>query len=86
MPLWNGYKGWLDGPVAHSDNISSKPFAGAIVAALLLQRFVPADLPWLHLDLYAWNEQTQPGRPEGREAQAVRALFGALGEHPTAAG
>jgi leucyl aminopeptidase len=85
MPLWHGYKTWLDSPVADINNISSKPLAGAIVAALFLQRFVPADLPWLHLDLYAWNEQAQPGRPEGGEAQAVRALFAALGEHLTAA-
>lgn len=86
MPLWDGYKAWLDSPVADINNISSKPFAGAIVAALYLQRFVPADIPWLHLDLYAWNEQTQPGRPEGGEAQAVRALFGAIKERLTAAG
>jgi leucyl aminopeptidase len=73
MPLWNGYNGWLDSPVADINNISAKPFAGAIVAALFLQRFVPSEVPWLHLDLYAWNEQAQPGRPEGGEAQAVRA-------------
>jgi leucyl aminopeptidase len=83
LPLWDGYKTWLDSRVADLNNISSKPFAGAIVAALFLQRFVPAELPWLHLDLFAWNEQAQPGRPEGGEAQAVRALFAALIEHLT---
>jgi leucyl aminopeptidase len=81
MPLWSGYKTWLDSPVADINNVSSKPFAGAIVAALFLQRFVPPNIPWLHLDLYAWNEQAQPGRPEGGEAQAVRALFNALSEY-----
>ncbi len=85
MPLWDGYKTWLDSPVADVNNISSKPFAGAIVAALFLQRFIPAELPWLHLDLFAWNEQTQPGRPEGGEAQAVRALFATLIERLTVA-
>lgn len=78
MPLWNGYQNWLDSPVADINNISSKPFAGAIVAALFLQRFVTKEIPWLHLDLFAWNEQSQPGRPEGGEAQAVRALFAAV--------
>ena len=29
----------------------------------------------MHLDLYAWNDQTRPGRPEGGEAMAMRALF-----------
>jgi leucyl aminopeptidase len=85
MPLWNGYKSWLDSPVADVNNISTKPFAGAIVAALFLQRFVPAEVPWLHLDLYAWNQQSEPGRPEGGEAQAVRALFAALNERLSAA-
>jgi len=86
MPLWDGYKAWLDCPVADISNVSSKPFAGAIVAALFLQRFIPADLPWLHLDLYAWNEQTQPGRPEGGDVQAVRALFAAIRQRLTEAG
>jgi leucyl aminopeptidase len=84
MPLWEGYKGWLDSPIADINNISAKPFAGAIVAALFLQRFVPVNLSWLHFDMYAWNEQSYPGRPEGGEAQAVRALFAALSEHLTA--
>jgi leucyl aminopeptidase len=84
LPLWNGYKGWLDSTVADINNISAKPFAGAIVAALFLQRFVPAEIPWIHLDLYAWNEQAQAGRPEGGECQAVRALFAALSAAPIA--
>jgi leucyl aminopeptidase len=27
-----------------------------------------------HVDLYAWNDQTRPGRPEGGEVQAARAI------------
>jgi len=86
MPLWSGYNAWIDSPIADINNISAKPFAGAIVAALFLQRFVPAETPWMHLDLYAWNEHAQAGRPEGGEAQAVRALFTAISEYLTAAG
>jgi leucyl aminopeptidase len=48
--------------------------AGAVTAALFLRRFVPPDVPWAHLDLYAWNDSARPGRPEGGEAQAMRAL------------
>jgi leucyl aminopeptidase len=48
--------------------------AGAIVAALFLRRFVPDGIPWAHLDLYAWNDSTRPGRPEGGEAQCARAI------------
>ncbi len=78
LPLWPGYDEWLKSPVADLNNISSKPFAGAIVAALFLKRFVPSGISHAHIDLYAWNDQTRPGRPEGGEAQSMRAVFAAL--------
>jgi leucyl aminopeptidase len=78
LPLWSGYDQWLDSPVADLNNVATKPFAGAIVAALFLQRFVTSGTKWAHLDLYAWNDQTRPGRPEGGEAQTIRALFAAV--------
>jgi leucyl aminopeptidase len=80
MPLWKGYDGWLDSLVGDFNNVSSKPFAGAIVAALFLRRFVAPDTVWAHLDLYAWNDATRPGRPEGGEAQALRAVCRAVEE------
>jgi leucyl aminopeptidase len=75
LPLWSGYDDWLKSPVADLNNVSSKPLAGSIVAALYLQRFVAPGIPWMHLDLYAWNDQSRPGRPEGGEAMGIRALF-----------
>ena len=78
LPLWNGYDPWLNSPVADLNNISAKPFAGAIVAALFLRRFVAPEVHWAHLDLYAWNDQTQPGHPEGGEGQAIRAVCAAI--------
>ena len=78
LPLWDSYTSWLDSPIADLNNVSSKPFAGAIVAALFLERFVAPGTRWAHLDVYAWNDQTRPGRPEGGEAQAMRGLFAAL--------
>jgi leucyl aminopeptidase len=78
LPLWKGYDSWLDSPVAELNNVASKPMAGAVVAALFLQRFVAPGVPWAHLDTYAWNDQARPGRPEGGEAQAMRAVFAAL--------
>ena len=48
---------------------------GAITAALYLQAFVPDDVPWAHFDMMAWNNSSRPGRPEGGEAQAARAIF-----------
>jgi len=68
----------LDSSVADLNNVAAKPFAGAVVAALFLRRFVARDTPWVHLDLYAWNDTTRPGRPEGGDAQALRAVCSAV--------
>lgn len=78
LPLWDGYDAWLDSPIADLNNVASKPFAGAIVAALFMRRFVAPGTPWAHLDLYAWNDQTRPGRPEGGEALGMRAVCAAI--------
>ncbi len=75
LPLWDGYDSWLDSPVADLNNVASKPFAGAVVAALFLRRFVAPGVRWAHLDLYAWNDASRPGRPEGGEAQSLRTVF-----------
>jgi leucyl aminopeptidase len=78
LPLHRSYVSWLDSTVADLNNVATKPMAGAVIAALFLRRFVPDDLPWAHLDLYAWNDQARPGRPEGGEIQAARALSRAV--------
>jgi leucyl aminopeptidase len=80
LPLWDGYDSWLDSSVADMNNVSAKAFAGAITAALFLRRFIAPNTPWVHLDLYAWNDATRPGKPEGGEAQALRAVYAAI-EH-----
>ena len=33
---------------------------------------------WLHFDIYAWTPSAKPGRPEGGECQAARALYALL--------
>jgi leucyl aminopeptidase len=75
LPLYEGYDSWLDSPYADLSNVATKPMAGAVTAALFLRRFVPQSQPWAHLDVYAWNDTTRPGRPEGGEAQGARAIF-----------
>jgi leucyl aminopeptidase len=74
LPLHDGYDPWLDSATADLNNVAGKPMGGAIVAALFLRRFVPEDVAWAHLDLYAWNDSTKPGQPEGGEATGLRAL------------
>ncbi len=78
LPLWGPYASWLEKGPADLANVSGNTHAGAIVAALFLQRFVSPAIPWAHIDLYAWNDTSRPGRPEGGEATALRATFRAL--------
>jgi leucyl aminopeptidase len=80
MPLWRSYRSMLDSRIADMNNVNAGPFAGAITAALFLSRFVERARSWLHLDLFAWNPSAKPGRPEGGEAQTIRALYALLAE------
>jgi leucyl aminopeptidase len=75
MPLWSGYDDELSSKIADLGNVSAAPFAGSIIAALFLKRFITATPNWLHVDLYAWNSRDRPGRPVGAEAQCVRGLY-----------
>ena len=78
MPLFPGYRRLLDSKVADINNAPGVAFGGAITAALYLQEFVPDDVPWAHFDMMAWNNSSRPGRPEGGEAQAARAILAAI--------
>ena len=75
LPLWNGYNSWLESGAGDLNNVSEKAQAGAIVAALSLQRFVSVGTRWAHFDVYGWNDNDRPGRPAGGEVQAMRAAF-----------
>ncbi len=78
LPLWRPYDAMLDSKVADLNNVASGGFAGSIICALFLKRFVQAARTWLHLDIYAWTPSAKPGRPEGGECQAARALYALL--------
>jgi len=75
LPLWRPYLAMLDSHVADLANAGPSRHAGAITAALYLERFVPEAQPWAHLDVYSWNDSDKPGRPRGGEAQGLRAYF-----------
>ena len=75
MPLWRPYRKLIDSKAADINNVSESPYAGAITAALYLQEFVEPEIPWAHIDVMAWNTRARPGRPEGAEAQTLRALY-----------
>jgi leucyl aminopeptidase len=75
LPLWKPYADALDSDVADIKNDPDNwAQAGAVTAALFLQRFAPAG-PWAHLDIFAWNPRSRPGWPGGAECQAIRGLY-----------
>jgi leucyl aminopeptidase len=78
LPLWRPYEQLLESKIADINNVSSVNFGGSITAALFLRRFISKASSWLHFDVYAWNQSARPGRPEGGECQAARALYALL--------
>jgi leucyl aminopeptidase len=80
LPLWPPYDSWLDSKVANINNAPSGAFAGSITCALFLQRFVEDAKSWLHVDIYGWTPSAKPGRPEGGECQAARAIYKLLSQ------
>ncbi len=77
MPLHQAYNYKLESKVADVVNSASTPFAGAVTAALFMERFV-GQVPWVHFDINAFNIRARPGRPEGGEAMGIRAVFAYL--------
>ena len=80
LPLWPGYRAWLKSDIADINHITTQPLAGAITAALFLERFVEKAGAWVHLDLFAWSQSDRPGHPKGAAAQVIRGLYALLKE------
>ena len=78
LPLWRNYRRLFSSDIADFNNSGKLGYAGAIVAALFLDHFVPEDIAWAHLDVFAWNDAGRPGRPPGGDAQGLRAVLAVL--------
>ncbi len=78
LPLHEAYAQDLKCEIADLSNIADHGFAGAILAALFLDRFVERSRAHAHFDIYAWNPRARPGRPKGGEAFALRAMHAVL--------
>lgn len=74
MPLFAPYEELLRSNCADLANSSASPYAGAITAALFLQRFITPSTSWVHFDVMAWNVSSKPGKPEGGEAMGLKAV------------
>jgi leucyl aminopeptidase len=75
LPLWPHYEEMLSSDVADIANASDTPMAGAVTAALFLQKFVPEGMSWAHIDTFAWRPSAKPGRPKGGDALGLRAAW-----------
>lgn len=75
LPLPDAYREWLKSDIADLVNAHANAFAGASVAALFLDRFVPEGTDWAHFDTFAWRPVARPGRPKGGEALGLRAAW-----------
>lgn len=73
MPLFPDYFSQLKSTVADFANSGPGRFGGAITAALFLQKFV-GDIPWAHIDMYAWTEGGGGCQEGGGNGQCVQLL------------
>ncbi|HEY1632831.1 MAG TPA: leucyl aminopeptidase family protein [Rhizomicrobium sp.] len=78
LPLWRGYESAIASSIADLNNSPDYGLAGAITAALFLNRFVTKAKSWVHLDIPAWIDRPKPGRRKGAEANTARALYAML--------
>ncbi len=75
MPLYQPYRNLIESPIADLNNTGKTSLGGCITAALFLEHFVEPEIPWVHIDTFAWNPSDKPGRPSGGEALGLRAVF-----------
>lgn len=78
LPLWRSYDSAIDSSIADVNNAPDYPLAGAITAALFLDRFVGNAKCWAHFDIPAWVDRPKPGRRRGAEANGARAMFAVI--------
>jgi leucyl aminopeptidase len=80
LPLWRGYEPTVDSPIADVNNAPDYSLAGAITAALFLNRFIAKTERWAHFDIPAWTDRPKPGRRKGGEASGIRAMYAVIAE------
>jgi leucyl aminopeptidase len=80
LPLWRGYEPTVDSPIADVNNAPDYSLAGAITAALFLNRFITKTQRWAHFDIPGWTDRPKPGRRKGGEASGIRAMYAVIAE------
>ncbi len=80
LPLWRSYEPTVDSTIADVNNAPEYALAGAITAALFINRFISKAQSWAHFDIPAWIDRPKPGRRKGAEANAIRTLYALIAE------
>jgi leucyl aminopeptidase len=75
LPMTTPYESWLDSHVADMNNVAEGGFAGAVVAAIFLKRFVKQAGTFAHFDIFGWRPAPRALGPKGGEPHAARAVF-----------
>ena len=78
LPLWRNYEDTIKSQIADLNNNPDYNLAGAITAALFLNRFVTRTKIWAHFDIPAWIDRPKPGRRKGAEVNTARAIYAML--------
>ncbi len=81
MPFFEPYGKWLNNDISDINNSPNTPFAGSIVAAEFLKKFITNTKTYLHFDVYSWNSGTNSNIPKGGAAQGIRAIYQLLVDH-----
>ncbi len=76
LPLWKPYRKDLDSNIADISSTGGR--AGATTAALFLQEFISDKVEWIHMDIFAWEQNGRAGRPKGGSDTGMRAIFSFL--------
>ena len=76
LPVFEDYREYMKGKLGDLRNISSKPGAGSITAAMFLKEFVEK-ARWAHIDIAgtAWDMPPKSYRPEGATGFGVRLML-----------
>ncbi|MBI1327902.1 MAG: leucyl aminopeptidase family protein [Alphaproteobacteria bacterium] len=74
LPLVPAYRKDVDGGQSDIVNSSSN-LAGAIMAALFLERFIEDGVKWAHIDTFAWQNGDRPGRQKGGSDLGLRSTL-----------
>ncbi len=76
LPLYKEYTDDMKSDFADLSNLSKSGGAGTATAAAFLQEFVPASIPWAHLDIAgtAWLESAKPHQGAGATLFGARLL------------